>query len=126
MVAVDFHEHNLFELLRRASGDKLDTLSFGLIGFDASNAIQIYNAAESCLTRFDPKRMIGADLFEEIALCMNNYLVAQRFQDALEDHQALDDTINYMLTYRMKPTKVKLRLLAKPCHPIRFIAIQPL
>lgn len=126
MVSVDFHHEQLFEILQGASSEALDMLSFGIIGFDTANTIKIYNAAESRLTRFDPNRMIGSNLFEEIALCMNNYLIAQRFQDALEEHTALDETIHYMLTYRMKPTKVKIRLLAEPTHPLRFVVIQAL
>ena len=38
---------------------------------------------------------------------MNNYLVAQRFIDEPE----IDDTIDFVLTLRMRPTPVKLRLL---------------
>jgi hypothetical protein len=40
---------------------------------------------------------------------MNNYLVSQRFQDA----EALDATIDYVLTFRMKPTPVLLRMLQR-------------
>jgi hypothetical protein len=55
---------------------------------------------------------------------MNNFLVAQRFEDAAESGTALDDTIDYVLTLRMRPVKVRLRLLAEPSNPVRYVLVQ--
>ena len=54
---------------------------------------------------------------------MNNFLVAQRFEDALATGDSLDATLDYVLTLRMKPIKVKLRLLAEPGHLMRYVLI---
>ena len=54
---------------------------------------------------------------------MNNFMVAQRFEDAATNQATLDDTIDYVLTLRMRPTKVRLRLLAGPKQPYRFILV---
>jgi hypothetical protein len=55
---------------------------------------------------------------------MNNFMVAQRFDDAAADGAALDVTIDYVLTLRMRPVKVALRLLAHPASPMRYVLVQ--
>jgi hypothetical protein len=51
-------------------------------------------------------------------------MVAQRFEDAVDDASSLDDTIDYVLTLRMRPVKVKLRLLADPGSAMRYVLVQ--
>ncbi|XUW90451.1 hypothetical protein OH764_26110 [Burkholderia sp. M6-3] len=51
---------------------------------------------------------------------MNNFMVAQRFAD--EDE--LDHIVTYVLTLRMRPTPVRLRLLKAPEHATRFVLIE--
>jgi hypothetical protein len=46
--------------------------------------------------------------------------VAQRF----EDEPSIDDIVPYVLTLRMRPTKVRLRLLAAPGASCRYILIE--
>ena len=64
--------------------------------------------------------MVGVPFFDAVAQCMNNFLVAQRF----EDEAQIDDIVPYVLTLRMRPTKVRLRLLAEPDAPRRYILIE--
>jgi len=45
-----------------------------------------------------------------VAPCTNNYLVAQRFRD----EPTLDAELDYVFTLKMRPTKVRLRLLQTP------------
>ena len=68
--------------------------------------------------------MLGHDLFTVVAPCMNNFLVAQRFEDAAAAGAALDATIDYVLTLRMRPVKVRLRLLSAPEGPHRYVLVQ--
>jgi hypothetical protein len=51
---------------------------------------------------------------------MNNFMVAQRFEDEPE----LDDIVPYVLTLRMRPTRVRLRLLATAGAPRHYILIE--
>jgi len=51
---------------------------------------------------------------------MNNFMVAQRFEDEPE----LDATLPYVLTLRMRPTRVRLRLLATSGTTRRYILIE--
>ena len=102
----------------------LDRLDFGVIGFDENDNVTRYNAIESRMAGLSTQRVLGHGLFTVIAPCMNNYLVAQRFQDAQAAGQALDASIDYVFTFRMRPRKVRLRLLASPAAACRYVVVQ--
>lgn len=55
---------------------------------------------------------------------MNNFLVAQRFEDSAASGTELDETLDYILTLRMRPIKVKLRLLAGAASALRYVLIK--
>lgn len=123
-LALDFHEPALSAELARLDDATLDALPFGVIGFDAAGIVRRYNAFESKAAGLSLERVIGNPLFTVVAPCMNNFLVAQRFDDAAQEGLALDATIDYVLTLRMRPVKVKLRLLASPGAPLRHVLVQ--
>ena len=104
--------------------DELDTLDFGVIGFDAAGVVCRYNAFESKAAGLAPSRVLGHSMFRVVAPCMNNYLVAQRFEDAEATGTTLDATVDYVLTLRMRPVKVKLRLLAEIGSDVRYVLVQ--
>jgi len=109
--------------LSEASGADLDSLDFGTIGIDASGVVCRYNRFESTAAGLSPERVLGHPLFTVVAPCMNNFLVAQRFDDALASGVSLDATIDYVLTLRMRPVKVKLRLVATADGSIRWVLV---
>ncbi|WP_345815384.1 hypothetical protein AAGS40_23670 [Paraburkholderia sp. PREW-6R] len=53
---------------------------------------------------------------------MNNFMVAQRFEDEAE--AGLDAIVDYVLTLRMRPTPVRLRLLAGAGSAARFVLVE--
>lgn len=122
--AVAYDDEHLLALLNRATDDDLDALEFGVIGFDGAGVVQRYNALESKLAGLSLQRVLGNPLFTVVAPCMNNYLVAQRFDDALETGSGLDETLDYVFTLRMRPVKVKLRLLADPASAMRYLLVR--
>lgn len=119
-----FDTPGLADLLDASSQEQLDALEFGVIGFDAETIVQRYNAVESQAAGLSPQRVIGEPLFTNVAPCLNNFLVAQRFEDAADEASELDDTIDYVLTLRMRPIKVKLRLLASAGGANRYVLVQ--
>jgi photoactive yellow protein len=123
---IDFEQPGLAALLADMDEAALDALQFGVIGFDAEDRVRRYNAFESQAAGLRPERVLEQNLFTVVAPCMNNFMVAQRFHDARADGVALDDTINYVLTLRMRPTKVKLRLLAAPGAAMSYVLVQRL
>jgi photoactive yellow protein len=122
--AVSFSGAELRAELDRCSNEELDALDFGVIGIDPAGTVNRYNSFESKAAGLSPQRVLGHSLFTVVAPCMNNFMVAQRFEDALANGSMLDDTINYVLTLRMRPVKVKLRLLADPGGATRYVLVQ--
>lgn len=104
--------------------DALDALDFGVIGFDAQTLVCQYNALESRMAGLQRERVVGQPLFTSVAPCMNNFMVAQRFEDAAIGNVSLDATIDYVFTLRMRPSKVRLRLMASPDHPLRYVLVE--
>jgi photoactive yellow protein len=121
-----FDDPAQFDNLASASDSELDQLSFGVIAFDAEGLVQRYNKFESEAAGLSPPRVLQHPLFTLVAPCMNNYLVAQRFEDALVHATPLDAVIDYVLTLRMRPTKVKLRLLSTPGLVLRYVLVHRL
>ena len=119
-----FAEARLHFSLERASQSQLDELDFGVIGFDVTGAVRRYNTFESAAAGLSPERVLGHALFAAVAPCMNNFLVAQRFEDAQALGTPLDATIDYVLTLRMRPVKVKLRLLSEPGSSMRYVLVE--
>lgn len=119
----DFADAALLSHLADASDEDLDRLPFGVIGFDREGVVRRYNAWESRAAGLSVARVVGQPLFTVVAPCMNNYLVAQAFEDAATRGEALDRTLPYVLTLRMRPTKVQLRLLAPAGDGLRHVVI---
>jgi photoactive yellow protein len=121
-----FDDPGLADRLEAMDEAALDALQFGVIGFGRNGRVLRYNTFESQAAGLSPERVLDKDLFSVVAPCMNNFLVAQRFADALDAGQALDDTIPYVLTLRMRPTKVRLRLLSAPQAELAYVLVQRL
>jgi len=109
--------------LAQLSAEQLDRLDFGVIGFGADTRVTQYNQTESEAAGLGAPRVLGRPLFTDVAPCLNNFMVAQRFEDAADGASTLDDTIDYVLTLRMRPVKVKLRLLAEPGAAQRYLLV---
>ena len=109
--------------LETANASALDALPFGAIGISADGHVETYNATESRLAGLPRERVVGKHFFSAIGLCMNNFMVAQRFEDAKAAGTGLDATVDYVLTLRMRPVKVKLRLLADPGSALRYVLV---
>ena len=118
-----FEQADIAERLTAVDDAALDMMQFGIIGFDEQTVVHRYNTFESKLAGLDKSRVLGHPFFTSVAPCMNNFLVAQRFEDALATGDSLDATVDYVLTLRMKPVKVKLRLLAESGHLMRYVLI---
>lgn len=108
-----------FDGLTNCSMEELDDLPFGIIGFGPDYHVCAYNTFESTNAGLSRERVIGKHLFEEVAPCMNNFMVAQRFADEAE----LDTIIPYVLTLRMRPTRVRLRLIKSTRGEKRYLLV---
>lgn len=123
-IAFDADLADVSAFLRGAPAADIDALAFGIIGFDAEGVVRRYNTHESQMAGLSLERVLGHPFFTVVAPCMNNFMVAQRFEDTAQAGGTLDATIDYVLTLRMRPAKVKLRLLADPTVPLRHLFVQ--
>lgn len=124
--ALDFAQPDLLQHLAALDDDGLDQLAMGILGFgkEPEAIVRRYNRFEQQGSGLDRSRVVGLPLFSVVAQCMNNYLVAQRFDDAVEAGTPLDVTLDFTFTLRMKPTPVVLRLLSAPDVPQQFVVVQ--
>lgn len=97
----------------------LDALPFGVVGLDGENVVELYNTHEVRSSGLSRSRVVGRHFFFDVAPCMNNYLVAER----LEEEAPLDVALPYVLTFRMRPTPVRLRLLRAAGSARRWVLI---
>lgn len=106
--------------LEAMPSDRIDALPYGVVGLSPDGTTEVYNATESKLAGIPRSIVLGWAYFAETAQCMNNLKVAQRFEDEPE----IDDVIDYVLTLRMRPTPVRLRLLKTRSCARRYLLIQ--
>lgn len=123
IMQLQFDQVDLGQEIDRLDQPELDQLDFGVIGFDAATVVEVYNSFESKCAGLSTERVINQPFFTAVAPCMNNFMVAQRFEDAATSDTALDVTVDYVLTLRMRPVKVRLRLLAGQNLSRRYVLV---
>lgn len=123
MNQITFDMPSLGLTLDKSTNDQLNSVGFGVIGFDKEGMVKVYNNYESKMAGLSLESVINSDLFNSVAPCMNNFLVAQKFEDALDTSSELDVIMDYVLTLKMKPTRVKLRLLGSPQLSYSYVVI---
>jgi photoactive yellow protein len=113
-------ENITISMLASMPNERLNMLAYGVIGLDTEGIVLTYSATEARKAGLDREAVLGRSFFEEVGQCMNNFMVAQRF----EDETFLDENLPYVLTLRMRPTPVRLRILAAPTARLNYILIQ--
>lgn len=94
--------------LTAAQAEKLD---FGVVKLDETGKILIYNSYNSVhFTDFAGKNVIGLNYFTEVAPCSNNFMFSGRFLRGVQIG-SLNQVFDYVFTYKIEPTKVKIHLL---------------
>jgi photoactive yellow protein len=103
-----------------ASPNDIDALPFGVVVLDADLRVSDYNRAEETLSGLSKAAVLGRPFFTEVAPCMNNYLIADRFRSS----ETTDETISYVLSVRMRPTPVRIRVIQDQARGTRALAIE--
>jgi photoactive yellow protein len=115
-----FTEPGLLDRLEAADDAALDAIPFGVVAMAPDGTVTSYNMAESRLSGLTPAKVVGRHFFSAVAPCTNNFMVAHRF----ETEPALDAVIDYVFTFAMQPTKVRLRLLRQPGRRRNYLAVE--
>jgi photoactive yellow protein len=87
---------------------------------DTDGRVLAYNTAESRLSGLNAEHVLGEDFFVQVAPCTNNYLVAQKYVD----NEELDEVMDYVFTFRMVPTSVRLRLIKRPTSAYQYLIVE--
>ncbi len=119
-VGTSFDAPELLDELESLDGAGLDTLTFGVVAMSHDGVVVAYNAAESALSGLSRDRVVGRHFFSAVAPCTNNFMVSHCF----ETEAVLDRTIDYVFTLRMKPRKVKLRMLKRADARSMYLAVR--
>lgn len=120
---LSWDQPDLVSQLHPQDNDALDHQPFGVIGFTENFHVDRYNRYECDNTGLTRQKVLGHHVFTQVAQCMNNFMVAQKFEDAKVGQTRLDERMPYVLTWRMRPTAVKLRLLWDPEHRRGYILL---
>ncbi len=108
---MDFNQTDLAKTLKSSSDQELNSATFGIVRLQPGGAVSFYNQYEADLAGIPASDALGKNFFTEIAPCTNNFMVANKYQTADESSANIDETIDYMFTYKLKPTNVTLRIL---------------
>ncbi len=123
---MDLVADNLHLWLDGADDTELEALPFGVIGLDTAGLVRRYSELEARMAGLEREQVLGRPFFEEVARCMNNSLVAQRYSDASALNEPLDLLLDYVLAFKSQITPVKLRLLSDPGLSMRYLLVQRL
>ena len=106
-----FNQEDLAIELSNAKPALLNNADFGIIELTDSGDVLFFNQHElnsTGLTRADVEHK---NLFTQLVPSTDNYMVSHKFFAASKQKTQIDETIDYVLVYQLKPTSVKLRLL---------------
>ena len=115
-----FDDPSLLATLEQSGAADFDTLDFGLVAMDRAGTVVGYNTRESKGSGLSPETVTGRNFFLDVGPCTNNYLVAERFHTEAD----LDVQLDYVFTFKMKATPVRLRLLARAGSPRQYLAVR--
>ncbi len=100
----------VFQQLGILTAAQADTLPFGVVKLAADGTIQLYNRYNNeQFTDFGGRSVVGRNYFTEVAPCSNNFMFSGRFKRGAETGM-MDQVFDYVFTYKIEPTKVKIHL----------------
>jgi photoactive yellow protein len=115
-----FSDPDALASLHAMTSQELDELPFGVVAMTPAAIVTAYNAYEAEAAGFRPEDVLGRHFFREIAPCTNNYMVSGLYDFAGQ----VDQTIPYVFTLRMKPTRVNLRMLKSTDLGCQYLLVE--
>lgn len=104
-----FVDEQLLNNLGNLSPMDADKYQYGITKVDDEGNIELYNQYNRDEFIKLDSSPIGRNYFTEIAPCANNFMFFGRFKRGVENND-LDWEFDYVFTYKMMPTKVRVRL----------------
>ena len=116
--SMTFDDPTITEGLDAIDEAGLDELDFGAVGLDPEGRVELYNRHEERFSGLTRQQVAGRQFFFDVAPCMNNYMVGERLEET-----TLDVTMPYVLTFRMRPSPVRLRLIRSAGSVRRWVLV---
>jgi len=104
---------------------ELDRLGFGLVSMHRDGTVTGYNRFESERAGLEPERVLSRNFFIGVGPCTNNPMIAGRFVTSHHRDEDLDEEIDYVFSFRLKTTPVRLRMMARAGSEQQFLAVLP-
>ncbi len=86
-----------------------DLCGFGCVQVDDAGRVLIYNRYLSEMSGVSAKGAEGKNFFTSVNPCTNNPMFYGLFKRGVA-HDAMDEQFDYVFTYQMRPTNVKVHL----------------
>lgn len=100
--------------LGRITPAQADTIPFGVVKLNQNGEVEMYNRYNvDNYTDFNGQDVIGKNYFTEVAPCSNNFMFSGRFKRGVESGE-LNSIFDYLFTYKIAPTKVRVHLFKDP------------
>lgn len=97
------------EQLSGLNPSSADSYPIGIVKLDDQGNIQLYNKYNTDHFLYTSSEVVGKNYFTDVVPCANNFLFKGRFQRGVDTNE-LDTEFDYTFTYKITPTKVKVRL----------------
>jgi len=118
--SASFSDPASFDRLDQTDAKAFDELEFGAIAVRRNGIVERFNALEMRRSGLRAADVVGKNFFSEVAPCTNNSVIGGRL---LHD-EILDTELDYIFTYRLIPTKVRLRLLKRPSSALMYLLVR--
>ena len=89
--------------------NEADAIPYGVVKLDDKGTILLYNQYNTENFLYKQAEVVGKNYFTEVVPCANNFMFKGRFFRGVESGQ-LDSVFDYVFTYRIVPTKVRIHL----------------
>jgi len=109
MISANFVSEDILKRLPDMTRDEVDALPFGAVRLSDNGKVMLYSRTESELAGIAVEHAEGKNFFMQVAPCCNNRLVYGRFKQGVASG-AMDQTLPFTFTYRMRPTNVFLKM----------------
>ena len=109
-IANSFVPDKVLNNIDRINPENADKMPFGVTQVDKEGNIKLYNSYNRDeFADFKGQDVTGKNYFTDVAPCANNFMFSGRFKRGIENGN-LNSIFDYLFTYKLAPTKVKVHL----------------
>ena len=100
-----------------------DLCGFGVVGVDDAGRVLVYNRYMSEMSGTSAAAAAGKNYFTQVNLCVNNPMFYGKFKQGVAS-DILDEQFEYLFTYQMRPTTVRVHLFRDGLSKTNWIFVK--